>query len=166
MSLMDRYDDARVRGDQRVANALQLRPFTCVTGFVALMSIVAGLVYTIVFSDTSEQEWNHGWRSVFVIGLLWVIAAIFYIRERKRPLPLSVRRMIWVTILIAYAVGIAYGIFLSVAAYGAKGAALGSPLYFMLRLGVLLPLAVLAWRFLRQSSANQTSQPPSSEGRG
>jgi hypothetical protein len=146
MSLFSRYLEADARGNERLRNALRLRPYTCISGVVASMAIVGGLVYTFVYADNYEDRIHHGWESALGIILLWAVFFLFYFLENNRPLPIAARRLAWLGILILYGSGIV------LCAFASADSSIGSGLYLALRLGVILPVALLAWQFIRKKN--------------
>lgn len=144
MNLFDHYLDARVRGDRRIGRALKMRPFTCVAGFTAMISFVGCLVYTMVYSDTAAQQVKHAMESALVVIPCWVIAGLFYLRERRSSLSLRARRVVWIAIVVLYCAVAIVGISLSF------DASIGGGFYLMVRLAVMLPVAILAWQLLQE----------------
>jgi hypothetical protein len=155
MNALDRYQAARDRGDARVASALELRPFTCILGFAFLMSFVTGAVYVVVFADSPDERLLHFWRAFATTAMLGIVSAYFFIREKREPLPLSIRRFVLRSIVYTYAVIVIVFVALSLSPL-ARGTGV---FVTLLRLGAVAPVPAMAWHILmRMKEANKPPQ--------
>jgi hypothetical protein len=149
MKMLDRYFAADAEGDARIASALQSRPFTCIFGFAFLMSIVGASVFVVVYSDTSEERWLHMWQSTAFVALLGVIAGYFFRREKREPLSRPIRRLALRLIVFSYAACVISLVAFSFTPY-AKGTGVS---YTLLRLGICLPVPLMAWHALKRDES-------------
>jgi len=123
-----------------------MRPFSCLFGFAFLMSLVAGSVFVVVYSDSEKERWLHAWQSLALIALLAAISGYFFIRERREAFSLFTRRLLLGSIIIAYftCVVIVVALALSPLARGSDS------LTTLIRVAAALPVPVMAWQILKQ----------------
>jgi uncharacterized membrane protein HdeD (DUF308 family) len=145
MDMFENYEAARERANERNLIALRDRPFTCLSGFAAGMSIVGALVYVFAFSDFSDQRRSHALRAAPVVAALVICFFVFNWFERK-PFPIAVRRAVWWSIIVVYGVGFLIAVVTIINPFSSR---LGSP-YLLIKLGATFPIPAIAWSLLKR----------------
>ena len=132
----------------RFANDLGYRPFSCMFGFVLVMSVVGGITYVAVFSDSSEELWSHAWQSALIVIMCCCGFVYFMKAEAETPLPLVLRRLVWWFILFSY-VAVTALLFLCTTVQVA------AIVPTLAHLAAVYPIARIAIRLLRNEKVEQ-----------
>jgi hypothetical protein len=82
MNLIDRYTNAKARGDAKLWTQVRATPFTATFAALAGLALIFGLVYVFSFSDSKPDAWNHVKLSSAVFAPL-VAAMLFSSRFRR-----------------------------------------------------------------------------------
>ena len=97
---------ANMRRPERTGEVFRDQPLTVVLTFLLSTVCALGLIYIFAFSDTSEERWQHFYLVFAIAAFLGACLAVAKKKEDKIPLPLGIRRAIWTSILVAYAIAV------------------------------------------------------------
>ena len=161
---LERFDRERPKRDARAVDEVRLHPLTFVLTLLFACVCAFGLIYIFAFSDNGEDRWQHLYVVLPVAALVGTGLAFARKREGQGPLSIKVRRFIWGSILISYALAFLLILRLGLSPFSR----FSDTLRLFCYLGSLAPLAFAAWSLIHDSGkgASRSTQPtpPSQHG--
>jgi hypothetical protein len=136
-----------MRRPGRTEEELRDHPLTAVLTFLFAAVCAFGLIYIFAFSDTAEDRWQHFYIVFAVAAFLGTCLALAKKKEDRSSLPLGVRRLIWTTILVAYAIAALAILQLGFSPF----TRVSDTVRLLCYLGSIAPVPYLAWRFLKKN---------------
>lgn len=134
-----------IRRPERTEEEIRQHPLTFVLTSVFACVCAFGLIYIFAFSDTSEERWQH-FCVVFALAAFFGSCLAFAKkREDRGLLSLRVRRAIWGSILISYALALMFILKLGASPF----ARTVDTIRLLCYLGSTAPLAYMAWQLFR-----------------
>lgn len=133
------------RDSARLEREVRQHPLTFVLtiGFACVCAL--GLIYIFAFSDTADERWRHFYVVFAFAAFLGTCLAFAKKREDRLPLSLGARRIIWGSILFAYAFALLFILRLGASPFARFTDTVRLTCY----LGSTAPLAYLAWTLFR-----------------
>jgi hypothetical protein len=138
---------ANMRRPERTGEVFRDQPLTVVLTFLLSTVCALGLIYIFAFSDTSEERWQHFYLVFAIAAFLGACLAVAKKKEDKRPLPLGIRRAIWTSILVAYAIAVIAILKMGFSPFSR----VTDTVRLLCYLGSVAPVPVVAWRLLKSN---------------
>lgn len=130
---------------ERTGEVFRDQPLTFILTGLFSSACGFGLIYIFAFSDTAEERWQHFYVVFAFAAFLGACLALVKRREDKSPFPLGIRRAVWASILLAYAVAVVAILTMGFAPFSR----LTDTVRLLCYLGSLAPAPLVAWSLLK-----------------
>ena len=153
--ILERIDRERPQRNAQTADEVRQRPLTFVLTIAFSCASAFGLIYIFAFSDTAAERWRHFYVAFALVAFFGTCVAFAKKREDRGLLSFRVRRAIWGTILLCYAVAVAF-----ILKFGSSPfARTTDTLRLICYLGSTAPLAYAAWQLFRSHEKGSPRRP-------